>query len=53
MAERYPDFDERRTQWYRIVDSDVLNIIRTEGSDAAREFISELIGLDDMTEKTR
>src|SRR5690606_40669475 len=30
MANRYPDFQERRAQWYRIIDSDVLDVVRSE-----------------------
>lgn len=51
MANRYPDFQERREQWYRIVDSDVLDVVRAQGPEAGRAFISELVDLDDTIEK--
>ena len=38
-----PDFDARRTLWYRIIDSDVLEQIRTGRMEAAGETICRMI----------
>jgi hypothetical protein len=53
MAERYPSFDERREVWYRLVDSDVLDVIATAGTDAARGRIAELTGIHLTPGETR
>ena len=45
MATRYPDFDERRSRWYRLVDSDLLDVLRDQGTAAARERIAQLVDI--------
>lgn len=46
MSERFPTFQDRRDRWYRIVDSDVLEILREKGVEAARERIAMLTGIE-------
>ncbi|HEX7069629.1 MAG TPA: bifunctional precorrin-2 dehydrogenase/sirohydrochlorin ferrochelatase [Rhodothermales bacterium] len=53
MAERYPSFEERRAVWYRVVDSDVLDVIASAGADAARNRIAELTGIQLTPRSTR
>jgi siroheme synthase-like protein len=45
LAQRYPGFDERRALWYRLVDSDVLDLLRRHDEQAARQRIAEIMGL--------
>ena len=40
-----PDFGERRELWYRLVDSDVLDLLRQGDEDAARGRFSEILGV--------
>ncbi|HYN21909.1 MAG TPA: bifunctional precorrin-2 dehydrogenase/sirohydrochlorin ferrochelatase [Thermoanaerobaculia bacterium] len=45
LAAQRPDFAERRELWYRLVDSDVLDLLR-EGEDAAaRDRFAEILGV--------
>jgi len=46
LARRFPDFETRRSLWYRLVDSDVLELLR-RGDDAAahRRFV-EILGVE-------
>ena len=46
MSRQYPSFAERREHWYRVVDSDVLHVLREHGADAARKRIAALTGID-------
>jgi siroheme synthase-like protein len=43
IAAGVPDFDARRELWYRILDSNALELVRSGQSEAAREMIQELI----------
>ena len=43
LMQRYPDFEERRRIWYRLVDSDVLDLLRAGQSQLARRKIEQLI----------
>jgi siroheme synthase-like protein len=43
LAEIYPDFEERRRIWYRLVDSDVLELMRTGRAALALARVAELI----------
>jgi precorrin-2 dehydrogenase / sirohydrochlorin ferrochelatase len=45
LAVRYPDFQQRRAIWYRLVDSDVLDLLRAGDEAAARSRLAELAGL--------
>lgn len=44
VAERYPDFEERRRRWYALVDSDILDALRQEDFDTARQRIDDIMG---------
>ncbi len=44
MAARYPDPGERRQMWYRLVDSDVLGLLRRGDEEAAWRRVEEIIG---------
>ena len=43
ITTRVPDFETRRELWYRIVDSDVLKLLRAGERDAAAEAVREMI----------
>ncbi len=43
IANRVPDFAARRELWYRLVDSDVLGLLRTGKRDAAVRVLREMI----------
>lgn len=45
VAARWPDFAARRSAWYRLVDSEVLDLLRRGEEGAARRRIDELLGL--------
>lgn len=40
-----PDFGERRELWYRLVDSDVLDLLRQGDEEAARTRFAEILGV--------
>ena len=40
-----PDFGERRELWYRLVDSDVLDLLRQGDEEAARSRFAEILGV--------
>lgn len=44
MAERYPDFEERRRRWYALVDSDLLDLLRDGRHDEALRRLEEIAG---------
>jgi len=46
LAERYPDFQIRKRLWYRLVDSDVLALLRSGDEVRAGERIAEIMGVD-------
>ena len=41
-----PDFGERRELWYRLVDSDVLDLLRQGDEETARARFEEILGVD-------
>ncbi len=45
LAKRYPDFEQRKTLWYQLVDSDVLDLLRQRDEAAARHRIAEIMGV--------
>jgi len=45
LAEKYPDFQVRRRLWYRLVDSDVLALLRAGDEPRARQRIAEIMGV--------
>jgi len=46
LAECYPDFEERKTKWYRLVDSEVLELLRAGQEERARWRMLEILGLE-------
>lgn len=46
MLRQVPDFDERRTKWYQIVDSDILSLLSEEREEEARRRLVEIVGED-------
>ena len=45
LAKRYPDFNDRKELWYRLVDSDVFDLLRAGDEQAARQRIAEIMGV--------
>jgi siroheme synthase-like protein len=45
LAARHPDFSERRDLWYRLVDSDVLELLRRGEEDEALGRFEEILGV--------
>lgn len=45
LAERYPRFEVRRELWYRLVDSDVLELLSQGEESRARRRIVEIMGI--------
>jgi siroheme synthase-like protein len=45
LAARVPDAAERRRRWYRLVDSDVLDLLAAGRDDDARRRVAELLGV--------
>jgi siroheme synthase-like protein len=45
LAVRHPDFEERRARWYRLVDSDVLELLRGGEEEAAHGRFLEILGV--------
>ncbi len=46
LAERWPELEERRERWYRLVDSDVLELLRRGDETRARRRIVEIMGVE-------
>lgn len=46
LAEHIPDFETRKTLWYELVDSDVLELLARGDEAAARETISRIVGFE-------
>lgn len=44
MAARYPDFAERRRRWYALIDSGILDALRTGNREAADQCIEQTLG---------
>ncbi len=44
LAQHVPDFATRKALWYRLVDSDVLDLLAQDDETAALEKISEVVG---------
>jgi siroheme synthase-like protein len=45
LAERHPELARRRELWYRLVDSDVLELLRRGDEAAARRRFGEILGV--------
>jgi siroheme synthase-like protein len=50
MSEQYSAFQERRTRWYEIVDSDILALLQKGEGQQARERLAEVSGIDPLPE---
>lgn len=46
MAARYPNFNERRTLWYELVDSNVLELLRTGQFAEAQRRVLEIVDIE-------
>ncbi len=46
LAERYPNFKQRRDLWYALVDSDILDLLRAGEAARASERVAEIVGID-------
>ena len=44
MSEAYPSFRERKQLWYRLVDSDVINLFRSHDTEQAYAEAAEIVG---------
>jgi siroheme synthase-like protein len=45
LARLWPDFETRRALWYRLIDSDVLHLLRRGNESAAFARIKEILGI--------
>jgi siroheme synthase-like protein len=45
LARRFPSFGERKERWYRLVDSDVLELLRQGEERRARDRFEEILGV--------
>jgi siroheme synthase-like protein len=50
LAARYPSLQERRTLWARLLDSDILDLLRADQPDLARQLAEILVGLEEVAE---
>jgi len=48
---QYPEAEERKTMWYRLVDSDIIELIRQGRDDLARQRVKEIIEIKETFEK--
>lgn len=46
LKKRFPDFSTRRDLWYRLVDSDVLDLLEQGDEERARERIRAIMGVE-------
>lgn len=46
LAEKYPAFNERKERWYRLVDSDVLKLLRQGDEDSVRRRFVDIMGVE-------
>jgi siroheme synthase-like protein len=45
IARRWPDFETRRALWYRLIDSDVIHLLRHGDEPGALARIEEILGV--------
>jgi siroheme synthase-like protein len=45
LARLWPDFETRRALWYRLIDSDVIHLLRRGNESAALARIKEILGI--------
>lgn len=46
LAEKYPAFSERKERWYRLVDSDVLDLLRRGDDEGVRRRFADILGVE-------
>jgi siroheme synthase-like protein len=46
LAARYPSLQERRALWARLLDSDILDLLRANQPDLARQLAAILVGVE-------
>ena len=46
LARRYPEFGERKARWYRLLDSDVLYLLRQGEEATARQRMIQIMGVE-------
>jgi precorrin-2 dehydrogenase len=46
LARHIPDFETRKTLWYELVDSEILEVLARGDERSAREIISRVVGFD-------
>jgi uroporphyrin-III C-methyltransferase/precorrin-2 dehydrogenase/sirohydrochlorin ferrochelatase/precorrin-2 dehydrogenase/sirohydrochlorin ferrochelatase len=46
LSARYPDFGERKSRWYRLVDSDVLELLRRGDEAGAWRMLVDIMGVE-------
>ena len=46
LARHIPDFERRRSLWYELVDSELLDVLAAGDEGQAREIISRVVGFD-------
>jgi len=52
LAAQTPSFAERKERWYRLVDSDVLDLLRAGDLPAARQRFTDILGVTPGTPET-
>lgn len=55
MSRHYPDFEQRKDLWYRLIDSGALDLFRKKRADDALRVIGKIVGrevLEEITLKT-
>jgi precorrin-2 dehydrogenase / sirohydrochlorin ferrochelatase len=50
LAAHYPSLQERRALWARLLDSDILDLLRANQPDLARQLAAILVGIEEATE---
>ena len=46
LARNVPDFERRKSLWYELVDSEILDVLARGDESSAREIISQIVGFD-------
>lgn len=44
MATTFPDFDARRTKWYEVIDSDILELLASDRHEEAFQCLTDIVG---------
>jgi precorrin-2 dehydrogenase/sirohydrochlorin ferrochelatase len=50
LAARYPSLQERRALWARLLDSDILDLLRADQPDLARQLAAILVGVEGVAD---